>query len=608
MIRPYLAILKDSFREATASRTLLVAMGLVILTLLVIAPLGITYSYPEQISGSEVWNIRSLAKSIYDDSETPDTLGAHLWQLMDDEQQLQIRLAAGVKTPEEGGLRVDTTVMASLLTDLTTRPDLYQPDAWRSVELADKLKQEAEDIAADDPVELKRINRKLLAAAFPTSVSIEERVTIEVWYAVFNIIGRTELPLQILELTVERYTDTTVYFLFGIGGMIVSLLFTSNIIPRSVEAGEISLLLSKPVSRSALFVTKYLGGCFFTALLLVTLVTGVWFLMGVRLGIWNARLLWAIPVYLFAFMIYFSMSATTGLIYRNAIIAFASTVLLWGFTLALYVLDGSLKNSVVIPETGGDLVSVNDQLYLMNRGRDILKRQEGGWKPYTFESEGNNQPPEFLQRIQQFAIGDLLAGRYSSQFAVGGDGSVHAIRVLVEQNRRPELWLFGTTDAGTTDLSRLSALPDGTNGLVKSDDGRVLVFGTSGIQEYAVADGDKTGDQSPTAAGEYFNKVLGGMFSTSSAQKAVIPRTSGDLGMLSPQCVFSYRTKDDHFFVLDRQRLLQLQRDESASYRVVNEGDADVRGNALLTNCDGYVVTVDAEGQVLFFNDQTLEK
>ena len=55
-------------------------------------------------------------------------------------------------------------------------------------------------------------------------------------------------------------------FFVGTLGVFAAILVTASIIPHTFEAGAIDLLLSKPVSRSLLYLTKFFGGCAFIAL------------------------------------------------------------------------------------------------------------------------------------------------------------------------------------------------------------------------------------------------------------------------------------------------------------------------------------------------------
>lgn len=112
--------------------------------------------------------------------------------------------------------------------------------------------------------------------------------------------------------------------------MFVALVVTSPIIPETYKSGSVELLLSKPVSRPLLFLAKFTGACSFVFLNIVYLLVGIWLIVGLRLELWDARLLLAIPVFLFYFVIFYCVSALSGLIWRNAIVSLALTMIFWG--------------------------------------------------------------------------------------------------------------------------------------------------------------------------------------------------------------------------------------------------------------------------------------
>ena len=101
-------------------------------------------------------------------------------------------------------------------------------------------------------------------------------------------------------------------FLAGILGVFIAILVTAPTVPQTFEPGAIDLLLSKPVSRSLLFLTKFFGASTFILLNSIYLIGGMWLIAGLRFDIWSGRLLLCIPVFLFLFVIYYSVSALTG--------------------------------------------------------------------------------------------------------------------------------------------------------------------------------------------------------------------------------------------------------------------------------------------------------
>ena len=125
-------------------------------------------------------------------------------------------------------------------------------------------------------------------------------------------------------------------WIVGVFGMIAAILVTSTIIPQMFEPGSIKLLLSKPVSRSACSCPSSSARCAFILLNVSLLLGGLWLIAGTRFGIWNQGMLWCIPLFLFMFLIYYAVSAFTGLIWKSPVISVVMTVLFW---IACFTLD-----------------------------------------------------------------------------------------------------------------------------------------------------------------------------------------------------------------------------------------------------------------------------
>ncbi|MBS0266639.1 MAG: hypothetical protein JSS02_32215, partial [Planctomycetes bacterium] len=64
MIRPYLAILKDSYREALASRVLAILLIIITIVLLLLAPVGLRDKQATRLNRSSVRNWPNLANKI----------------------------------------------------------------------------------------------------------------------------------------------------------------------------------------------------------------------------------------------------------------------------------------------------------------------------------------------------------------------------------------------------------------------------------------------------------------------------------------------------------------------------------------------------------------
>ena len=110
---------------------------------------------------------------------------------------------------------------------------------------------------------------------------------------------------------------------------ILGLVTTASIFPEFVTAGSIDIILSKPIGRFRLFLTKYTTGLLFV-ILQVSVFTGASFLViGLRGGVWEPGLFIAIPLVVLFFSYLFSVCAVLGIITRSTIASLLLTILFW---------------------------------------------------------------------------------------------------------------------------------------------------------------------------------------------------------------------------------------------------------------------------------------
>lgn len=133
-------------------------------------------------------------------------------------------------------------------------------------------------------------------------------------------------PLGTLVYVVENA------LLNGIGAwvlMLAGVVVTAGFIPNMLRKGAIDLLITKPMSRSAILIYKYLGGLLFVVLLCSVAVGGVWLAIGLRTGIWSTGVLWSILGISFYFAILYACSTLVGVLTRNAIVCIVVTIVFW---------------------------------------------------------------------------------------------------------------------------------------------------------------------------------------------------------------------------------------------------------------------------------------
>jgi hypothetical protein len=87
-MRPYLAIIKDSFREATASRVLWVLLGVITIILLLIAPLGVRAKLTTGISGGDIRDPQQFVAKLRAQAALPiDSPAKRIWSLWTKDRQ-----------------------------------------------------------------------------------------------------------------------------------------------------------------------------------------------------------------------------------------------------------------------------------------------------------------------------------------------------------------------------------------------------------------------------------------------------------------------------------------------------------------------------------------
>ena len=127
----------------------------------------------------------------------------------------------------------------------------------------------------------------------------------------------------------------TLFMNLGIGiwltwvATILALISTAGIIPEMISGGSIEMLLSKPISRTRLFLTKYLTGLLFAALQVTAFTVASFLVIGIRGGVWEPGLFLAIPLVVIFFSYLYGMCALLGVLTKSTIASLLLTLLFW---------------------------------------------------------------------------------------------------------------------------------------------------------------------------------------------------------------------------------------------------------------------------------------
>jgi ABC-type transport system involved in multi-copper enzyme maturation permease subunit len=155
--------------------------------------------------------------------------------------------------------------------------------------------------------------------------------------------------LYLLESTLVSDIGATIVLLVGV-------IITAFYIPNMMRKGSIDLLLSKPMSRPLLLLYKYIGGMTFVFINTVFAVGGVWLVIGLRTGVWGTGILWTIPAVTFYFAILYAISTLAAVLTRNAIVAILVTMAFWAVMFVVGFVHNKLEpyrddKTLEIPKT-----------------------------------------------------------------------------------------------------------------------------------------------------------------------------------------------------------------------------------------------------------------
>ncbi len=358
----YLAILKDSVREALDSKVLYVLMGLSVLVILAVA--GMTFEpQPASIGLLEILRRFPGAKAMaFQETEPPLHLDMVDLELSDGDKKRpwndDYSFTLIVGEHEKGAwpftvwlwsLQIDEKEMDPQ--DLETKKRFV---AWRDraqkidkSQIADTLKKEIDQVTDRqmerfvgkqllvfgnlDATEVRRVQEKdprpneyrFQVAARPVVGSYATWPHIWKW---FSVSVSQETSLGGLVYVIEVAIVGT----YGAGiAMLVSSVITSFFVPNMVRKGTIDLFLTKPIRRSVLLIFKFVGGLTFMFVNTLIIVVGIWFVLGLRSGLWPVGFLLAIFVLTFEFAIFYSVSTLVGVLTQSPIICILACCLTW---------------------------------------------------------------------------------------------------------------------------------------------------------------------------------------------------------------------------------------------------------------------------------------
>ncbi len=497
-MRPYLAVIRDSFREAFATRVLWIMLILIGVLLGLLAPLGFERALAVSLQFNDFQNPQAFLKELRDNRNSSETPAGYVWSRLSDGFKEEVN---DVKPDTDRRRRMGVLGRArNEINRLFSEPDFYNKEVWADVRLGseanDLLDQGLTSLSEE---ERRRFNRLAFEAAFPSHIEASGRDAIQfvyLWYPIGD-----ELPIQETQLHQigEQVLSFLVSRLVGNIGVFIALLVTASIVPQMLDSGAIDLLLSKPVSRPLLFLSKFFGGCTFIFLNATFLIAGLWAIVGWRFGIWSDGLLWTIPVFVFVFAIYYSVSTLAAVIWRNAVVSIVVSILFWAVCFTVGLAKSSLDNWFLDARRTANIIPAGETL--------IRLTQTGSG--YEWDDENNEWRELFEQRRRGGPPG---ASRQAAWLGAYYDATNE--RLVGIRSGGGTRWFRGSSKLAIAtqddDWKPQESIdvPNGTRELLPTTNGDILVVGTDGLHRL---EGEAIG---PADAFKLFGMSLPGLGET----------------------------------------------------------------------------------------------
>lgn len=468
-MKPYIAVLYDSLIESVRSRVLWILMAGWLLILLALFPLSISEEETYRVNSSDLSNAKTMLDQLAQASAGRGTRAQRaVYDKLD--ESFQSTLQDRLRTQK----RIPIGQLVSSLNELLGKDDLYDKQAWPTAERREELKELIENTSKSSE-DLQKLNRRLVDLAFPGSIRSATGQATWVTYAGMKFMDPLPFTLRQIRPFIEAGLFPFIMWL-GLGqiAMMVSIVVTAPMVPDMFQTGSLHLLLSKPLSRSLLFLSKYLGGCIFVAMNVGVFLVGLYFYSGIQLGIWNKGILWCIPVFIFSFGIFYSVSALVGLVWKNPIICVVLTALFWGICFTVGIVRGFASDFLKGPPMIQSIAVAQDTPITANqRGRLLFWNDNlNTWQVGFGEVNGQR----VLGPIVDNDEGLLYFGR--SRFIPFGLGSNDSPRLDIvklpelandKAKAEEELQSVKKKDRKLWDDSRLDTapeLPSGTTDLI----------------------------------------------------------------------------------------------------------------------------------------------
>ena len=585
-MRPYLAVIKDSFREALATRVLWIMLILIGVLLAALAPFGYRDAVAISLQFSDIREPALFVRELRQFADDPKTPAGHVWSKLS--QDLRNELSQLEPDNDRNQRARLLGQLRNELNQLITQPNFYDTEVWKNVtarnELQDLLKVSEVERTSD---QTGRLNRLALDAAFPDAITPAGTQAIQAVYFGNELGDEFPITKEQMQVIVTTVLSQLVSRLLGNIGVFIAILVTASIIPQMLDAGAIDLLLSKPISRPLLFLSKFVGGCGFILMCATLMIVGLWLIVGWRFDIWSTGLLWTIPVFVFVFAVYYSVSTLAAVIWRNAVVSIVISILFWAtcFTVGFAKTQADLwflnprRTAAIIPTSDSVLVTT--------------KRGSG--------FEWNSTEKTWQELFQERRRGPAIVLSYPFVGPILDETSNRLLAIRVPEGRMRWLQSSATLVVASGDKDWKPApsitVPSSTTFLGFNTAGTPIIAGMTGIHEIQ-------GDVSKEQKGFQF---LGFGLPNGDGARLVRLDESQRPVWREPFAV-GYDAAADQFAVVSGDSISVLRKNAKDRYEISATATRPNSEPALVTLIADIVVIAERDGTLRQFDAKTLKE
>lgn len=228
-------------------------------------------------------------------------------------------------------------------------------------------------------------------------------------------------------------------------GITLMIIATAGVFPAMMEKGAIDVLLGKPISRSRLFLYKYLSGMTFV-IIQATFFVGLTFLVvGWRWGVWMPGYLVSIPLLALLFSYVYCVSVLVAVATRSTVAAILLSIASWAVFALVHQAPGffeqfpELKSHATtyravrvvswIPPKTGDITYLAARCANAGPSLDMM--------PATVTQSGTDEDRAAMRRGQDWEATQL---ELNPLYSIGSSLLFEAVIVLIA------LWKFRRAD------------------------------------------------------------------------------------------------------------------------------------------------------------------